>query len=72
MVEMLHRSSGELTPANAAGFGAFEKALSAGLFSSALAVKGQIEGPITLAAYLFHKGRPFLADSALFAAIARS
>ena len=37
---------------------------------SALAVKGQIEGPITLAAYLFYKGRPFLSDAALFSAIA--
>src|SRR6201998_1056467 len=69
-LEILHRSSGELTSANAAGFGAFEEALSSGLFSSALAVKGQIEGPITLSAYLFHKGRPFLADPVLFAAIA--
>jgi hypothetical protein len=59
-----------LTPASAAGFGAFEEALSSGLFSSAVAVKGQIEGPITLSAYLFHKGRPFLSDPALFAAVA--
>ena len=70
VLEILHRSSGELTPANAAGFGAFEEALSSGLFSSAVAVKGQIEGPITLSAYLFHKGRPFLSDPALFAAVA--
>lgn len=70
VLEILHRSSGELTSANAAGFIAFEDALSSGVFSSALAVKGQIEGPITLSAYLFHKGRPFLADPALFAAIA--
>jgi hypothetical protein len=70
VLEILHRSSGELTQASAAGFGAFEEALSSGLFSSAVAVKGQIEGPITLSAYLFHKGRPFLADPALFAAIA--
>jgi hypothetical protein len=70
VLEILHRSRGELTSANAAGFGAFEEALSSGLFSSALAVKGQIEGPITLSAYLFHQGRPFLADPALFAAIA--
>jgi hypothetical protein len=69
VLEILHRSSGELTPANAAGFGAFEEALSSGLFSSAFAVKGQIEGPITLSAYLFHEGRPFLSDPALFAAI---
>jgi hypothetical protein len=70
VLEILHRSSGELAPANAAGFGAFEEALSSGLFSSAVAVKGQIEGPITLSAYLFHQGRPFLSDPALFAAIA--
>src|SRR5271170_6282286 len=69
VLESFHRSSGELTPANAAGFGAFEEALSSGLFGSAIAVKGQIEGPITLSAYLFHEGRPFLADPALFAAI---
>ena len=70
LLELLHRSRGELTSANAAGFGAFEKALSSGLFKAAAAIKGQIEGPITLSAYLFHKGRPFLADPALFAAIA--
>ena len=70
VVKILHQSSGELSCENAAGFGAFEQALSSGLFDSAVAVKGQIEGPITLAAYLFHKGKPFLADPALFAAIA--
>jgi hypothetical protein len=70
VLEILHRSSGELTPANAAGFGAFEEALSFGLFSAAIAVKGQFEGPITLSAYLFQNGRPFLADPTLFAAIA--
>jgi hypothetical protein len=70
VLEILHRSTGELTAANAAGFGEFEEALSSGIFRSAMAVKGQIEGPITLAAYLFHQGRPFLSDPALFAAIA--
>ena len=70
VVELFHRSTGELTPANAAGFSAFENALSSGIFGSAAAVKGQIEGPITLSAYLFHKGRPFLSDPALFAAVA--
>jgi len=69
VLEILYRSRGELTSANAAGFGAFEKALSSGLFHSAVAVKGQIEGPITLAAYLFNEDRPFLADPALFDAI---
>jgi hypothetical protein len=70
VVEALHRGSGELMPANAAGFVAFELALSSGMFGSAVAVKGQIEGPITLSAYLFHRGRPFLSDPALFAAVA--
>jgi hypothetical protein len=70
VLEILHRSSGELTPVNAAGFGAFEEALSSGLFRSAKAVKGQTEGPITLSSYLFHRGRPFLSDPALFSAIA--
>jgi hypothetical protein len=70
VLEILHSSNGELTRANATGFGAFEEALSSGLFGSAIAIKGQIEGPITLAAYLFHRERPFLSDSALFAAIA--
>jgi hypothetical protein len=71
VLEIFHRSSGELTPANAAGFAAFEEAYSSGLFRSAVAVKGQIEGPITLSAYLFHQGRPFLSDPALFAAMSR-
>jgi len=70
LVALLHRSNGELTSANAAGFGAFEEALSSGLFNSAVAVKGQVEGPITLSAYLFHNDLPFLSDPALFAAIA--
>ena len=70
VLETLHKSTGELKSANAAGFSAFKEALSIGAFNSAIAIKGQIEGPITLAAYLFHKERPFLADRSLFAAIA--
>lgn len=70
VLEILHRSDGELSAPNASGFGEFERAMSSGRFSSALAVKGQIEGPITLAAYLFHKDKAFLADPALFGAIA--
>lgn len=70
VLEILHHSSGELSPVHAAGFGPFLEALSAGRFHSASAVKGQIEGPITLSAYLFHQGKPFLSDPALFAAIA--
>jgi hypothetical protein len=70
VLELFHRSTGLLTRANAAGFGAFKEGLSTGLFSSAVAVKGQIEGPITLSAYLFYKDQPFLSDPALFSAVA--
>ena len=70
VMEALHQSTGELTAVNAAGFGAFEKELSSRRFESAVAVKGQIEGPITLSAYLFYQDRPFLSDPVLFAAIA--
>jgi hypothetical protein len=70
VLETLHRSDGKLIAEHAAGFGAFEKALSSKLFASAEAVKGQIEGPITLSAYLFHEDRSFLSDPALFSAIA--
>jgi hypothetical protein len=70
MVEALHRSAGELTAANAVGFEAFQDAVSAGLFGSAIAVKGQIEGPITLSTYLFYRGRPLVSDPALLAAVA--
>ena len=69
-LSLLHRSSGQLSQSNAVGFSAFEGALAGKLFPSAVAVKGQIEGPITLAAYLFYKDRPFLSDPALFSAIA--
>ena len=39
------------------------------MFGSALAIKGQIEGPITLATYLFYRDRAFLSDASLFAAM---
>src|SRR5262245_9295795 len=46
VLETLHRSGGELQPASAGGFFAFERALVCGTFRDARAVKGQIEGPI--------------------------
>jgi len=70
LLELLHLSVGDLTSANAVGFSTFENALSSGLFKHAAAVKGQMEGPITLSAYLFHHDGPFLSDPPLFAAIA--
>lgn len=63
VVEALHNSTGYF---DSAAFPVFE----ATAFPSAIAVKGQIEGPITLATYLFYRDRPFLADAALFSAIA--
>jgi hypothetical protein len=70
VLERLRGGSGALREENAAGFAAFEKALASGRFNSAAAVKGQIEGPITLSTFLFHADKPFLSDSALFAAVA--
>lgn len=70
VLQALHRSDGNLNEHYAAGFFAFEAALVAGAFPQGRAVKGQIEGPITLAAYLFYKGRPFLVEAELFAAVA--
>lgn len=69
-LDLLHRSDGRLTRNNAAGFHGFEEALSSGLFVSARAVKGQIEGPITLSTYLFYRGRPFLSEPTFFSAVA--
>jgi hypothetical protein len=46
----------------AAGLVEFEDALKAGAFRSARALKGQIEGPITLASYIFDGDRPFVIE----------
>src|ERR1700751_3203994 len=70
VLEALHNSDGALTQENAAGFFSLEHALRSGLFGQPLAIKGQIEGPITLSAYLFYKGEPFLSDPALFSSVA--
>jgi hypothetical protein len=69
VVDRLHGSRGVFGENSAAGF-ARSKRLASRTFSSAVAVKGQIEGPITLSAYLFHRDRSFLSDSVLFAATA--
>jgi hypothetical protein len=54
----------ELAPFAAAGFFAFERALADGAFPRAVALKGQIIGPATLAALLFVDGQPLVNDSA--------
>lgn len=56
---------------HAAGFFAFEKALAVGDFRRAVAVKGQVEGPITLAFYLLDRGRPLVHDVGFLDACAR-
>ena len=47
-----------LSPETAAGFFALERAIRSGQFSSARAVKAQLEGPATLAHCLFLNGEP--------------
>ncbi len=51
---------------HAAGFFAFERALRDGQLPQAVAVKGQLEGPITLASYLFDEDVPLLATPFYF------
>ena len=70
VIEALHNSAGCLTPADSAGFPVFEESIKRPMFPSAIAVKGQIEGPVTLATYLFYRDRAFLADSSPFSAVA--
>ncbi len=53
-----------------AGFFVFEEALAAEAFRRAVAIKGQIEGPITLAFQLFDGDRPFAHDPLLVDAVA--
>jgi len=48
----------QLTELHAAGFFAFERAMEAGHFPRAIALKGQIVGPITLACQLFVEREP--------------
>ncbi len=63
--ELLYRLSygqAALTPDVAAGFFAFEEALAANAFPRAVALKGQIIGPLTLAAQIFVDEQPLLYD----------
>lgn len=61
----LDDSPAELDADAAAGFYAFERALAAGAFPHALALKGQIVGPVTLATQLRARGKPLLDATAL-------
>ncbi len=60
LARRLDDSPAELDTTRAAGFFAFERALYAGAFPQALALKGQIVGPVTLATQLRIQGRPLM------------
>lgn len=70
LLQVMTVSNVELDAASAPGFFAFEKALQDGRFASAIALKGQTTGPITLAANLFNGKTTFLEDAALRGAVA--
>lgn len=69
VLERFWRGCGKLEPTHACGFYTFERSTIAVDFPRAFAVKGQIEGPITLASHLFFKDRSFAAEPALFEAM---
>lgn len=71
LLQRLEQAQAHLEPARSAGFFAFEQAMAAGLFAHAVAVKGQLIGPLTLAWQLFAEGIPLVAQPLYRAAIGR-
>jgi hypothetical protein len=71
LLERLEQAPVCLEPARSAGFFVFEQAMAAGLFARAIAVKGQLIGPLTLAGQLFAEGLPLVAQPVYRAAIGR-
>jgi len=71
LLERLEQAPARLEPARSAGFFAFEQAMAAGLFAHAVALKGQLIGPLTLAWQLFAEGAPLVAQPVYRAAIGR-
>ena len=71
LLERLQQSPARLEPTRSAGFFAFEQAMAAGRFRHAVAVKGQVIGPLTLAWQLFAAGRPLITQPAYLAALGR-
>jgi len=69
LIDFLVGGEVALMPETAGGFFAFEKALEAGRFASAIAFKGQTTGPLTLAMSLYHENGPFMDVPELRAAI---
>jgi hypothetical protein len=71
LLERLEQAPAHLEPARSAGFFAFAQAVAAGRFAHAIAVKGQLIGPLTLAWQLFAEGVPLVAQPVYRAAIGR-
>ena len=71
LLERLEQAPARLEPARSAGFFAFEQAMTAGRFAHAVAVKGQLIGPLTLAWQLFAEGIPLVTQPVYRAAIGR-
>jgi len=71
LLDALAGSTGGLPRDRAAGFHAFRDALDAGGFPNAIAIKGQVTGPLTLAACLeTDSGSPLARDPAALAVLA--
>ena len=71
LLERLEQAPACLEPSRSAGFFAFEQAMAAGLFAHAVAVKGQVMGPLTLAWQLTAEGIPLVTQPVYRAAIGR-
>jgi len=71
LLERLEQAPARLEPARSAGFFAFEQAMTAGRFAHAVAVKGQLIGPLTLAWQLSAEGIPLVTLPGYRAAIGR-
>ena len=71
LLERLEQAPVCLEPARSVGFFVFEQAMAVGLFTQAIAVKGQLLGPLTLAWQLFAEGLPLVAQPVYRAAIGR-
>jgi hypothetical protein len=71
LLERLEQAPACLEPSRSAGFFAFEQAMAAGLFAHAVAVKGQLLGPLTLAWQLTAEGIPLVTQPVYRAAIGR-
>lgn len=68
--KILDRAPGDLTRDHAAGFFAFKNALAADKFPHAVAIKGQVTGPVTLSSHLYMGEKPFARDEGLIRAVA--